>query len=357
MSEADRRRLGSRRLERLARRGGLIECLRLPATLFGALVRLRSGLYDRKLLPIRGVDTPVVCVGNLTVGGTGKTPMVARVVSLLQEEGLRPGILSRGYGRGREERNDEAALLARLARDVPHIQDADRVRGALALQEQGVDVIVLDDGFQHRRLARDLDIVLVDASRPFGLPPVDGRAVCALLPRGLLREPPRALARADLVVVTRSDAAGSSALCEELGRYGAPVLRAVHAPVSLRTLSGEELPLRRLTGIEVDLASGIAAPGAFERTITSLGARVHTHRIFPDHHRYEEGDLAGLGRDRPLVVTAKDEPKLSAECGAWVLDIELEITEGEELLRAALAALPPAQRRREREALHEGLHG
>jgi len=338
--------------ERLARRGGIVELLWLPALLFGATARLRGWLYDRRLLPIRQLDTPVVSIGNLTVGGTGKTPMVVHVVGALQALDLRPGILSRGYGKGADDENEEARLLARLCPGVPHVQDPDRVRGGLALQDQGVDVIVLDDGFQHRRLARDLDVVLVDATRPWGLPPAGGAPVCAPLPRGLLREPPSALRRADLVVVTRADAAEPPALPP----VEAPVLRALHAPVGLRTLGGEALALEDLDGCEVDLVSGVGNPAAFEATVRGLGATVAAHRAFPDHHRFAPRDLAGLGA-RPVVVTAKDAPKLPADAGVWVLDVAMSFPDGDAPLGERLAALPEGLRRRERRALHEGLHG
>jgi tetraacyldisaccharide 4'-kinase len=356
--------------DRLARRGGVVELLRGPALLFGVAARLRAALYDRRLLAIKGLDTPVVCVGNLTAGGTGKTPMVAWVVGALAERGLHAGILSRGYGRGADGENDEARLLARALPGVPHVQDPDRVAGGERLQQQGVDVIVLDDGFQHRRLARDLDLVLVDATRPWGLPAVgEGEPVRAFLPRGLLREPPTALARADAVVITRADGVGPERLASlrrELAGFAgeAPFALACHAPVGLRGLDGEERGTSHLEGLEVDLLSGLGNPAAFEATVCGLGARVVEHRALPDHHPFVAGDLVGLGA-RPLVITTKDEPKLrpviSAGTGApfevWVLDIELRVTEGEQHLQRLLANLPEAQARRERDALHGGLHG
>jgi tetraacyldisaccharide 4'-kinase len=343
-------------LERLARRGGAVELLWLPALLFGAGARLRGSLYDRGLLPIRQLDTPVVSIGNLTAGGTGKTPMVAFVAAALEELGLRPGILSRGYGKGDAAENEEAQLLARLLPSVPHVQDPDRVAGGTRLQDLGVDVIVLDDGYQHRRLARDLDVVLVDATRPWGLPARGGPPVRAFQPRGLLREAPSALRRADLIVITRADAADSEALRGELACFGVPISTAVHAPVGLRTLADEALDLSALQGVDVDLVSGVGNPQAFEATVRGLGADVREHRVFPDHHRFSPGDLDGLGA-RPVVVTAKDAPKLPATAEVWVLDVALRFLDGEDLLRARLAALPEGLRGRERAALHEGLHG
>ena len=360
----------SRADRRLARRGGVVELLAFPAMLFGVAARLRSTLYDRGWLRVLEIDVPVVSVGNLTVGGTGKTPMVEWLVEACRRRGLSPGLLSRGYGRaGGQELNDEGRQLHERFPAVPHVQDRDRVAGAARLADLGVDVILLDDGFQHRRLHRDLDIVLVDATRPWGLAPAGaGEApVRALLPRGLLREPAAALARADLVVVTRCDAvepANLEGLCAELARLapGTPIRRARHAPAALRRLAAEpsadeEVELEALAGREVDLASGIGNPQSFEAAARSIGARVAEHRAFPDHHAFAPADLDGLG-GRPVVVTAKDAVKLrGASVPLFVLDVRLELVDGEAELDALLDALPESQRRRERRAMHEGLHG
>ena len=369
----------SERLERrLARRGGRVEFLRLPAALFGVAARARSALYDRRLLPVTELDVPVVSVGNLTAGGTGKTPMVAWIVRALAGRGWRAGILSRGYGpsgygpsrvRSRAEGltrnlNDEGRLLARLLPDVPHVQDKHRVRGAWLLARQGVDAIVVDDGFQHRRLHRDLDVVLVDVTRPWGLaaPPEGGEPVRAFLPRGLLREPPPALARADVIVITRADAASEAELARLSGRIeafapGRPIALARHAPVALRAADGTDAGLGFLGGRAVDLVSGVGNPEAFEATVRALGATVREHRVFPDHHDYGPEDLVGYG-ERPVVTTAKDAVKLECFAGPlYVLDVELEFVSGESVLHALLEALPESPRLLERRALHEGLHG
>ena len=369
MSENPARSPARGRVEaRLARRGGWVELLRLPAALFGAAARLRGALYDRGLLPVLSLETPVVSVGNLTVGGTGKTPMVVWVVRALQDRGRRPGILSRGYRRGARGANDEARMLARLLPDVPHVQDPDRVAGGQALEATGVDVIVLDDGFQHRRLHRDLDLVLVDASRPWGLPapsPGEGEALRALLPRGLLRETPRALGRADALVLTRADARDPrelAALRGELERLAPdlPLALARHAPSGLSRVAGgrwEPCSLEDLAGLEVDLVSGVGNPEAFEATARGLGAVAASHRAYPDHHDYRPADLAGL-EQRPVLTTAKDGAKLEgAGLELYVLDVELEIVEGGEVLGTRLDGLPQGARARERQALHEGLHG
>lgn len=345
----------------------MVEVLRLPAALFGALAGLRSALYGWRVLPAYRVEPPVVSVGNISTGGTGKTPACVWVVQQLQALGRRPGLLSRGYGRGQRSLNDEGLLLARLLPGVPHVQDPDRVAGARQLEELGVDAIVLDDGFQHRRLVRDLDLVLVDATRPWGLAAVGQGAepVQAMLPRGLLREPPRALARATLLVVTRSDAVTPErlqALTAKLRALapGCPLALARHAPVALFALEDDRLVPRdpgELDGARVDLLSAIGNPEAFERTVMDMGATVVSHRAFPDHHAYRTADLEGLG-SRPVVTTGKDAVKLDGvQLPLLVLDVALEIVEGESVLQELLEGLPESARARERDALHEGLHG
>jgi tetraacyldisaccharide 4'-kinase len=350
---------------RLARRGGAVELLRVPAAIFAAAATLRRSLYDARALPIHRLGVPVVCVGNLTTGGTGKTPMCALVAERLSRRGLLPGILSRGYGASHGP-NDEALLLARLLPGVPHVQDRDRVAGGRRLVERGCGSIVLDDGFQHRRLHRDLDLVLLDATRPWGLPAPNegGSPVRALLPRGLLREPPSSLRRADAVVLTRvsqAQAPDLERLEREIERFapGKPVLRADHRPARLRDESGQVHELASLSGREVDLASGIGNPESFERSVEALGARVRTHRVFPDHHSYAAGDLASLGADRrALVVTAKDAVKLAGGGAKFLaLEIDLVLTSGEAVLEALLDSLAPGARTVEREALRAGMHG
>ena len=346
--------------EGLARRGGAVELLRVPSALFSAVARLRGALYDRRLLSILEVETPVISVGNIVAGGTGKTPMVVWLARALAEAGRKPGVLSRGYRREAGRQGDEARLLARLLPGVPHVENPDRVAGATELERHGVDVILLDDGFQHRRLHRSLDVVLLDATRPWGLPAVDGRdPVRASLPRGLLRESPRALARADLVVVTRVDAVPvdvAEALVTEVQRWAprVPIAEARHRVLGLRDPAGQAVDLR---GARVDLVSGIGNPDAFEASARGLGLDVAGHRRFPDHHPFTDRDFAGLG-ELPVVTTAKD----AARRRDWpfpvhVLEVEMEFTRGEEALHALLADLPESRSMRERASIHEGLHG
>jgi tetraacyldisaccharide 4'-kinase len=362
-------RAGARFEQRLARRGGAIELLRAPAIGFGAAVIARRFAYDRGWLASIRVDAPVVSVGNLSTGGTGKTPLCAWIVRELEARGMKPGLLSRGYRAGADGRNEEALLLERLCPDVPHVQDPDRVRGAHELVARGVDAIVLDDGFQHRRLARDLDLVLVDATQPWGLPHVGNEpTVRALLPRGLLREPPSSLARADAIVLSRtsglsrdadvrdgaSGAAELESLERELERFapGRPIVRTRHRTRCLRDERGAESDPSTLGGREVDLVSAIGNPDAFEASVRATGAIVRRHRVFPDHHHYVAADLEGLARDdRRLVTTAKDAVKLAGfDIAFQTLEVEIAIDSGAAVLSALLDALPHARTASTRDA-------
>ncbi len=340
-------REGKRPELRLAQRGGLVEALRLLTPLYGSVICSRNALYDCGLLRSNRAAAPVISVGNLTTGGTGKTPFVAWVVETLRATDLNPGVLSRGYGRADgAEKNDEGALLGEGLAELPQVQRADRVAGASALVALGADVIVLDDGFQHRRLARDLDIVLIDSTRPWGLaaaapdvPPLE-----ALLPRGLLRESPKSLARADAIVLTRcdqSDPAAVEAILRRVQRCApnVPVAHAIHRPVRVQTPEGEIDPAW-VDGKAFSLVSGVGNPAAFEATARALGADVRAVHTFADHHDYKLGELEGLcAPGTELLVTAKDAVKLrelGVACNS--LEVEFEITEGVEALRALIEA-------------------
>lgn len=362
--------------DRLARGGVLVEMLRPFAWCFELIARARNAAYDRGLLPSARVDAPVICVGNITTGGTGKTPVVEALTRALVKRGRRPGVLSRGYrapasergpasgGQPRRPAGDEARMLARSLPGVPLVQDPDRTRGARELVRLGCDAIVLDDGFQHRRLERDADLVLVDATRPFGLPWVGGHAPEHLLPRGLLREPPIGLRRARACILTRTDQVEPDRLAALEARIHElvpelPVLHAIHRPLCLRDAQGQRFELERIAGAAVELVSGIGNAGAFETTVAGLGARIVEHRRFADHHDYASKDVAGLGRGgRVVVTTAKDAVKLESLLpAAFALEIGVEFVRGAPILEALLDGLEPSVARRQRDSLHEGLHG
>ncbi|HZT82310.1 MAG TPA: tetraacyldisaccharide 4'-kinase [Gemmataceae bacterium] len=321
-------------------RGGL----RLASVPYGLGVRLRNGLYDRGWRRVERAPVPVVSVGNLTLGGTGKTPCVEYVARFYRERGLRAAILSRGYGAG-AGRNDEALVLEENLPDVPHLQGADRAALARAAAEElESEVLVLDDGFQHRRLARDLDVVLVDATNPWG----HGR----LFPRGLLREPRAALRRAGVVVLTRCDQASAEArgrVREEAARLApeAPVAEAVHRPVGLVDSDRGVSPVSALTAGPVAAFCGIGNPEAFRRSLAALGADVVAFRAFPDHHPYGRADVEALrgwargqATDCVVVTTQKDLVKLRlpdlAGRRLWALRVALHVEANREALHHKL---------------------
>jgi tetraacyldisaccharide 4'-kinase len=308
---------------------------------------VRNALFDRGVKRSVRAAVPVVSVGNLTMGGTGKTPAVEYVARFFRERDRRVAVLSRGYGGG-GGRNDEALVLEENLPDVPHLQGPDRAALAqTAVEELESDVLVLDDGFQHRRLRRDLDLVLVDATNPWGYGWV--------FPRGLLREPQRGLRRADVVLMTRCDQVSTAALAElraEVGRLvpGKPIVESTHAPRRLVNSDGEEQTLDFVRGTSVAAVSGIGNPAAFTRTLTDLGATVVDHRIHPDHHAYTRADVDALRRwagslpaATPVLTTQKDLVKLRlTHLGPqplWAVQIALWPTTGRDELDRRLAAV------------------
>lgn len=343
---------------------------RLLEPVYRAAVTRRNRRFDRA----EGVERfglPIISVGNLSVGGTGKTPMVTHIVRGLLERGRRPAIVMRGYkrapqtARGAGGLSDEQAEYAdTFAGRVPVRADPDRCRSIAALErERACDVVVMDDGFQHRRVRRDLDIVLLDATR-------DAFAD-HLLPRGWLREPVRSLERAGVIVLTRADAAppearGSMRRAAEAVAPGAAWCEAEHAwsivelhgahpgpssPASDQNRRGAthlEDP-DRLAGRALVLACGIGNPGAFERQAVGAGARLVERVIRPDHHHWSGADvrtLRGAARRsgaEGVLTTMKDWVKLREVAGAeeirwWVPRVEMRISEGAAALEAALSA-------------------
>ena len=317
---------------------------RLP---YGTGVWVRNRLFDAGWRKAVRVPVPVVSIGNLTLGGTGKTPCVEYVAGFYRDHGLQAAILSRGYGAD-AGRNDEAMVLEENLPDVPHLQGANRVELALtALQELESEVLILDDGFQHRRLARDLDIVLIDATRPIHRE--------YLFPRGLLREPVSSLKRASVIVLTRCDQIVAAELAEQLdwlhARFPDKLLAtAVHAPLELLGTDGRQFAIGELVGKPVGAFCGVGNPAAFRRTLVDLGAIVVDFRTFPDHHPYTREDVAELHRwaatlppDAVVVTTQKDFVKLQlselASRPVWALRIGMRFRDGEAELQAKLSAV------------------
>lgn len=291
---------------------GLLRCLAVP---YEVIMRIRNLAYDRHWKREQRVAVPVISVGNLTTGGTGKTPVVATIVRMLQQLGHTPGIISRGYKADNTGQNDEKRVLQQLCPGVPHEQNPDRIAAAATLTATtDIDVIVLDDGFQHRRIARDLNIVLIDATNPFGYG--------YLLPRGLLREPLSGLDRADLVLVTRCDAVPQSTLHSIRARIvqhnsalQQQIAEVSFIPSGLLSHDGRH-PLSSVIDQPVGLLTAIGNPDAFEKTCLDLGARIVSRSLFPDHHHYTEAEIAAvqqLAEDNGatlIVTTQKDLVKI-----------------------------------------------
>ena len=327
---------------------GLQRCgLLLISVPYGGIVRARNWLYDRGWKRSLRAMVPVVSVGNMTLGGTGKTPCVEYVARFYRRHDLRVAILSRGYGSA-EGRNDEALVLEENLPDVPHLQGADRAAlAATAVQELASEVLVLDDGFQHRRLARNLDIVLIDVTEPWGY----GR----LFPRGLLRESPRCLRRAGVIMLTRCDQvieAQRQRLRETIARIApeVPVVETRHQPTELINAERDSASLDLLRQKPVAAFCGIGNPEAFRRTLTDLGAVLTAFRTFPDHHAYKRTDVEDLrswarqqAAECVVVSTQKDLVKLRLthldEHELWALRIHLHIDAGQEALDRKLGAV------------------
>jgi tetraacyldisaccharide 4'-kinase len=307
---------------------------------YGAAARAAAALWDRGLRTPRRVPWPVVSVGALTAGGSGKTPVVRWLARELRARGARVGILTRGYGGagGRAPRvvdaerpdarrdGDEPALLAAALPDVPVVVGPDRARGAALAADRGARLLLLDDGFQHRRLHRDVDLVLWDRRAE--------RAAGALLPAGPLREPPAAIRRATAVLlVDRGD--------------GAPAAPAgARETLAVRLRASAAPPLER--GTAVHALSAIADPEGFERTLAAAGLRLTGATRFPDHHRFGADDVASAARRAAsqgacvLAVTAKDRvrwPEVSGvDLPPCVFDLDVDVAGAEGLL-ARIASL------------------
>jgi tetraacyldisaccharide 4'-kinase len=294
------------------------------------------------------VSLPVISVGNLTVGGTGKTPMVALLAQMLTAWGGRVAIISRGYRAILDGKNDEALELDSRLPGILHIQQPNRVRAARMIEHaRSADVILLDDGFQHRRLHRDLDIVLIDALRPDGF----GH----LLPRGLLREPLQQIRRAHVVVLTRSDAVTDVRRLQIKQKImsmagGALWLEVTEQTRSLVNRHGWEQPLSEIVQQPVAAFCGIGNPEGFRHTLTRTRASILGFQVFPDHHAYPRSDLDRLERwlsslppVRAVICTQKDLTKIArtqlAGYPLWSLNVETAIVTGSDVFCSLLRSI------------------
>ncbi len=316
-----------------------------------AVLNTRNALYRNNIVKSTRLPVKVISVGNITTGGTGKTPLVEFSVKYLGEIGRKVAVLSRGYGgggpsqKGNEMINDECLALIENLQDVPVLAGRDRVRnGEKAINDFGVDCVVLDDGFQHLRMKRDLDVVVIDALNPFG-----GEN---LIPRGSLREPLQNLGRADLFIISHCDQGNEQAIRSIYTKldqinHSAPVCESIHRPVHFDNIvDGSILELEWLKGKGVYALSAIGNPESFSYTLKRLGADLIKHKIFQDHHVYTKeeiddvvSDAQSLGADA-IVVTQKDIVKIRKmnikDANILSLKIEIEITRGVDLYKAAI---------------------
>lgn len=313
--------------------------LRILSRLYALGVYLVRAGYRSGIRRVHKAPIAVVSVGNLTLGGTGKTPMTIFIADHFTASKRKPAVLTRGYG------NDECRMLADELPEVPVYKGQDRVKNVLKAARDGRDVAILDDGFQHRRLARDLNILLVDARAPFG----NG----FIFPAGALREPHDALRRADMVVITKVDGFTPEEIRSIKERVAAesgekPVMLSRHLPVSFRDLTGSSYGLDVVEGRKVCLVCGIADPLYLDSIMARMGCVVEKKFFYPDHYKYRQEDLDEISRYRAssgidnIVTTRKDLVKMrdldmsGIEDISLALNIQIDITEGKESLIAGL---------------------
>ncbi len=322
---------------------------------YSIAVRARNFLYSKKWLKVHRADAAVISIGNITVGGTGKTPLVIWLCkeiisdSKFQISNCQCAILTRGYKSRTQEiedYRDEPAILIESCPGVKVIVNPDRVAGAAeAVSKFGANTLIMDDGFQHRRLARDLDIVTIDATQPFGY----GK----MLPAGLLREPVASLKRADAIVITRCDQIAEVELSQiekklEAINPNMIIARSIHAPTYVKSMDNKENSLEHLKDKKIFAFCGIGNPEAFFNTIKTIGSELVGSKVYNDHHHYTSDCLAdiyeqagGLKADL-ILTTQKDWTKIARLASAkkdiplGYIGIEIKFLAGEDKLRGLI---------------------
>jgi len=322
--------------------------LSIAGQIYAPFITLRNLLYSKGLIKIHQAGVPVISIGNITTGGTGKTPLVIWLANMLHEKNISTAILTRGY---KETKNlklktknykDEVAILIKNCPQAKIIVNPDRAAGAAeAVNRFAAKVLIMDDGFQHRRLHRELDIVTIDATEPFGY----GK----LLPAGLLREPVTALKRTAAVVITRTDQITETQLkqLEEKLLSINPdmvIAKSIHAPVCVKPAADKQIGIEQLKEKKLFAFCGIGNPDAFLNTIKRLGADLVGSRIYNDHHHYTDDDiddiyqLAQYRKADFVLTTEKDWTKIENRKSKIenqpipfaYLAIELKITAGKD---------------------------
>lgn len=304
------------------------------------LIKCNHLFYKAGILKIKSVPITVLSVGNITLGGTGKTPFTMMLAKILAKD-KKVAVLIRGYG------EDEHKMLKDNLKSfgVEVFVGRNRFKSAKVALLRGIGTIVMDDGFQHVRLKRDMDIVLIDSINPFGNN--------KLFPRGVLREPMSGLKRADIIVLTKTDVGDKGIALDKIRKIapGKDILEAVHKPYGISDIkTGVKEDLDMLKGKNVALLSAICDPSYFKRTVASAGASVGAEFIYPDHYLYKAKDIEKVFSEcavkniDTIVTTQKDAVKLRDlnipdRPRMLVLEIGLEITKGKEILENALSGL------------------
>lgn len=317
---------------------------------YTGVINGRNVLYDRGVIKTARLRVPVISVGNITTGGTGKTPTVIMIAKELQLLGRKPAVLTRGYGAPKNGKSDEVMVIEDQCPGVPVIVNANRIVGGQeAIDKHGADVLIMDDGFQHRRLERDLNIVLVDATEPLGIPGV--------IPRGTWREPPQNLRRASAIMLTRCEQV-TPELAELAGNLLTQWVPARDIYPQRTVITGvfdsQGNPVSPEPGLPVMALAGIGNPQGFLHTVRSLGVHVATGVWFDDHHQYElPGDFAALERlttERGIkawITTQKDFVKIRehrASVPIWHVRIETRLVgRAGEVFRRRLADIVSGQ--------------
>jgi len=326
--------------------------------IYGFVVKTRIFFYRKGILKSFRLPVPVISVGNITMGGTGKTPVVEYIAKYLQGKNKKIAILSRGYAANiRQENslsinsicNDEYLLFKENIPDIPNLLNKDGVKSGLeAIKHFQAEYLLLDDGFQHLRLARDLDIVIIDALNPFGYEHV--------VPRGMLREPLEELKRADMIILTHVDQCNHDKIefiIERLRKIvrDIPVVETIHKPTRLESIIGSEsVEITYLHDKKVFAFCAIGNPVSFRKSIESLGAELLGFHEFSDHHLYTPSELRELNIEAQkiapdaIIITQKDKVKIKNTCNLWdfplyALKMEICIVKGNEIFENKINAL------------------
>lgn len=323
--------------------------LRVISIGYRTTVFVRNFAYDKGISTSHQVEVPVISIGNITTGGTGKTPLVIWICNMLKRKSIPCAVLTRGYKAQDAEIIDEPAILARSCPEARVIVNPDRINGAAkAIIEYGAKALVMDDGFQHRRLYRDLDIIAIDATCPFGYD--------RMLPAGFLREPKKAIKRAQAVVITRYDQSSTEktdALVSEIKKI-APnitIAKATHKHTCAKMMKGRQISLEELKELDIYAFCGVGNPDAFLGNLKNCGFNIKGSKVYNDHHDFTDDDIAIIYDEAKkvqanlILSTEKDWVKTALlvkdrfDIDFAFLTLELDFIEGADKIEALVDAV------------------